>query len=342
MTQTNGAVGAADTGGSRVQRVTATPQPGAVAISQRTTARWGLAQDLASLSRHGFSALSLWRAKVSDDGVEETRAALERSAVRCSSLQHAGGFTGGDGRSFHDSVGDAVDAIAEAGRLGAPVLVLHSGCRGGHTHSHASRLLREALEILVPEARRQGVVLALRPLHPAAARGDSFLTDLAATLDLVAAIGGPGLGIALDLWHFGSETQIEPLLPRLVESLALVQVADRRGPPAADADRLPPGFGSLRLGGLVRLLRQHGYSGDLEFDPVGEMVEVLGYSGTMREIRRVAAAWCGDHVSPASAGCPASGGGPKGPAPASHPVDHLRSAAGSRRSQASSQAVSRG
>lgn len=318
-----------------------------IAISQLTTVRWDLADDLACLREHGFAALSLWRPKLSDRSVAETRVALERTGIRCSSLQHAGGFTGGDGRTFRESIADAVEAIEAAGHLGAPVLVVHSGCRGGHTRSHASRLLREALEAVAPAARRRGVLLALKPVHPAAACGCSFLTDLAETLDLLDAIDDPGIGLALDLWQFGASAELEPLVPRLAAAAAIVQVADRCGPPTADVDRLPPGYGGLPLEALVGLLRAHGYAGDLEFDPVGETVEVLGYAGTIGELRRVADAWHGRSAArdPVAPPCGVALGRPAeaGPAPAAlRSPFHLRAGAGSRRSQASSQAVSRG
>jgi sugar phosphate isomerase/epimerase len=318
-----------------------------IAISQLTTARWDLADDLDCLQEHGIKALSLWRPKLSDRAVAETRAALERTGIRCSSLQHAGGFTGGDGRTFRESLADAEEALEAAGQLGAPVLVVHSGCRGGHTRSHASRLLRDALETLAPTARRRGVLLALKPVHPAAACGCSFLTDLAETLDLLEAVADPAVGLALDLWQFGGCAELEPLLPRLAAAAVLVQVADRSGPPTAEVDRLPPGHGGLPLEALVGLLQLHGYTGDLEFDPVGETVEVLGYAGTIGEIRRVADAWQGRSAScePVGPPCGAAPGRPVDATLASAALRsplHLRAGAGSRRSQASSQAVSRG
>ena len=332
-----------------------------IAISQLTTIRWDLAADLECLREQGFSTLAMWRPKLSDRGVAATRAALAEAGVRCSSLHCAGGFTGVDGRTFRESLADADDAIAEAAELAAPVLIVHSGCRGGHTRSHAGRLLREALAILGPTARRRGVVLALKPVHPAAACGCSFLTDLAETLELVESIGDPAIRLSLDTWQFEFQEEIERLLPRLVAAVAIVQVADRSGPPTLEFDRLPPGYGGLPLETIVSLLWEHGYRGDFEFDPVGETVELLGYAGTVGEILRVTDSWrrqrigqpgamtvdqettgkCANAASPGlpAAAVPVANGHVTGP---QRPPFHLRGGPGSRRSQASSQAVSRG
>ena len=47
-----------------------------VAVSQLTTPRWDLAQDLAAVVEHGLGALSLWRPKLSDTGLEAVAASL--------------------------------------------------------------------------------------------------------------------------------------------------------------------------------------------------------------------------------------------------------------------------
>ncbi|MFM8953281.1 MAG: sugar phosphate isomerase/epimerase, partial [Planctomycetaceae bacterium] len=64
-----------------------------IAVSQVTTPRWDLAQELAALTENGLAALSLWRPKLSDAGLEAVIAAVESAGVRVSSLQSVGGFT---------------------------------------------------------------------------------------------------------------------------------------------------------------------------------------------------------------------------------------------------------
>jgi len=320
-----------------------------VALSQVTTARWELPRELAHLTEHGFPALALWRPKVSDLGVAAAAARLARFGVRGSSLQWAGGFTGSDGRSFAESVTDAADCIEAAAALGTagrrPVLVVHSGCRGGHTRTHAVRLLDEALETILPLADRRGVTLAVKPIHAGAAPGCSFLTRLDEALAVVERFADPCVRLALDLWQFADDPDVEPLLPALARATAIVQVADRAGPVAPAADRLPAGLGELPLERLVAGLWAAGYRGDFEFDPVGEAVETLGYARVLRETRGVVDAWSArlpveEVAVPLAAPQPGDAFATAGDPPA-----HFAAAGtlrGSRRSQASSQVVSRG
>ncbi|MFM8735723.1 MAG: sugar phosphate isomerase/epimerase family protein [Pirellulales bacterium] len=308
-----------------------------VAVSQLTSPRWELAEELQAAVVHGFDAIALWRPKVTDLGVAATARLLGATGVRGSSLQWAGGFTGSDGRTFVDGIDDATEAITAAATLGTPVLVVHSGCRGGHTRSHAARLLVEALDTLAPVASRHGVTLAVRPIHAVAAPGCSFLTCLREAVDLVESLADPAVRLAVDLWQFADDPAFEDLVPRLAAAAAIVQVADRRGPPTAEGDRQPAGQGMLPLEQAVGLLVDHGFSGTFEIDPVGEAVELAGYEGVWRETRRIVDAWAGRLAGPRPAGY-LQGVGIAGDA-----ADRYRSAAtGSRRSHASSHTVSPG
>jgi sugar phosphate isomerase/epimerase len=306
-----------------------------VAISQLTAPRLDLEQELAHATAAGLDAISIWRPKLADAGLGSVAAQLACARVRVSSLQWAGGFTAGDGRSFDESLEDAVEAIEAARLLAAPVLVVHTGCRGGHTRAHAARLVRDALETLAPLAHASDVTLALRPIHASVAPGGSLLPGLAAACDFVGGIDHPAVGLAVDLWQFADSPDLAGLLPRLAERAAIVQVADRVGPPSPHADRLPAGHGTLPLERVLAGLRRHGYTGDLEFDPVGEAVESLGHAAVVREMAATAMAWLGGGVtSPADAAWHA---------PAR--ILQRRAAAagaGSLRSHASSHTVSRG
>lgn len=306
------------------------------AASQLTAPRWELSEELPRLTARGFDTLAVWRHKLSDLGPAESRRLLGRFGVRVSSVQWAGGFTGGDGRTFEESVADAAEAIEWAAALSSPVVVLHSGCRGGHTRSHARRLLVEAVELLAPRAIDAGVRLAIKPLHRVTASRCSFLTRLVDALELVDTLierrhSNACVGLAIDLWHFGDDPDLGSLLPLLVDRTAIIQVADRIGLPTADHERLPAGRGMLPLEEVVAAFVDHGYRGDFELDPVGEAVESSGYEAVLDELAATVETWSRSlHVQHGHAD----------PQPR-HPAYRLR-ATGARRSQASSQMVSPG
>lgn len=348
------------------------------AISELTMVRWELRQELVHAAEHGFTAVSLWRPKLSDEGVKAAASRLARAGMRASSLQWAGGFTGSDGRSFRESIADAEEAIeaaavlARASALGQPpVVVIYGGCRGGHTRSHATRLLVEALGAVVPVARREGVTLALKPLHPRAAPECGVLSSPDAALEIIDQVGENQVGLALDLWHFGDAIMSRAAENRAAENRAagnraalerwaaatvLVQVADRCESPAPEADRQPAGMGCLPLETLVCGLIAAGYQGDFEFDPVGEAVEMLGYEGTLHQTRHIIDTWADNlaiglampqivNMSPGVPGIhevPQGFGGERSSLSPPLGIHRRAASTGSLRSQASSQTVSRG
>jgi len=267
-----------------------------MSVSELSTHRLDLQEETDSLLAHGFDAIALWRPKVSDIGAAATRRLLEDAALTPSSLLWGGGFTGGDGMTFRDGIEDALEGLATAAAIGAETLILHSGQRGGHTLGHARRLLVDAIDELVPEAESLGVTLAFKPSHPLACDGWNFLCSLQDSIELVHRFDSARVGLALDLWHFADDPALEEMLPDLVGVAAVMQLADRTAPPADQPERLPPGFGTLQLAGVVSAAAALGYRGFFEFDCVGEAAESLGTDGLLRHLRTVAAQWTDEPV----------------------------------------------
>jgi len=258
------------------------------AVSQLTTLRWELPEELCHCIEHGFNAISLWRPKLSDISVTEARSLLERAAVQVACLQWAGGFTGSDGRTFRESVDDCCEAIDTAEQLEADTLVVYAGCRGGHTLSHARRLVLHALQELAPIAAAAGVSLAVKPIREPAAPSCGFLTTLAEAVDVIEAVDHPQVGLAIDLWAYADDATAFRDCNHLTRHIRHVSIADRHGPLHADQERLPPGRGGLPLARRLEALFRAGFCGVVEIDPVGETVAREGYEATLAAVSRYA------------------------------------------------------
>ena len=252
-----------------------------IAVSQVATLRWGLAEELCHYTEHGFDAISLWRPKLSDLSICEAREFLDSAGVRVSSIQWPGGFTGSEGQTFRESLEDAYEAIDIAEQLDCPLVVLRTGARAGHTLSHARRLIRLAIEELAPAAEAAGVTLVMKPSKAEA----SFLTTLRDTLAMLDASGCPNVGLAVDLWSFSEELISLQSGTSVFERTKIVSVADQSKSISSAYERLPPGAGDLPLAGLLRLLFESGYRGEIEFDPVGQTVSSMGYEELLASLR---------------------------------------------------------
>lgn len=251
---------------------------GPLAMNQMTTFRWTLEEDVFRYAAAGYGAIGLWRQKLSDFGEDKAVELLAEQRLAVSSVSWAGGFTGSDGLTHEEAIEDARQAIELAAALGSPCLILHSGARGLHTQSHVRRLLREALEALLPLAEARHVALALEPMGSPCGSKWTFLNDLAGALDLVSNYRTPALKLVLDLYDWGRCETLASQLPALAPHLALVQLADGKGSRSGEPNRTLLGRGDVPLPEILAELHRLGYRGPLEIELLGEEIEACDYN----------------------------------------------------------------
>lgn len=248
-----------------------------LAMSEVTTYRWSLEEDVEHYVTAGIPAIGVWRRKLADYGESRGVRLLAQSGLTVSSLLWAGGFTGSDGCSHAESIADARDAIRLAAELHCPCVLVHTGSRGMHTQNHVRRLLHTALEKLLPLAEEVGVALAIEPMPASCAAEWTFLTDLDEALKFVTAYETTALRIALDTFYWGHDRTLGSRLPSLAPHLALVQLGDARQPACREQNRCRLGDGNIPLSQIVSDLRAAGYHGFFEVELLGEEIESTDY-----------------------------------------------------------------
>ncbi len=258
-------------------------------VSEFSTYSWTFEEDVLNYHSHGFGAIGLWRAKVSDFGEEKAYELLRENDMRVSSLHWAGGFTGSEGRSFRDAMHDAFDAIELAASLQAETLVVLAGSRSGHTRNHAKRLLTLALRELSEAGESMGVQIAVEPMHMGCAYDCTFLTDIPSTLDIIASIGRSNLGIVFDCYHMAQEDNVVEWLSAIVPLVRLVQLGDAKRLPLGEQNRCLLGHGKIPLDAIVQAFETHGYKGFYEVELCGEDLEHFDYSYMLKQSRMAAA-----------------------------------------------------
>jgi sugar phosphate isomerase/epimerase len=269
-----------------------------LAISELTTLRWSFEEDAAQYRAAGASGIGVWRHKLADVGDAHGAAVLDEAGLAASSLQWAGGFTGSDGRSFEESLADARQAIGTALALRAGCLIIHSGARGVHTYNHARRLLRLALDKLLPLAEERGVALAIEPMNADCSADFTFLNCLDETLDLINRYDSFALRLALDTYHWGHAPGLIELIPQIVPRLALVQLGDSRHPPRGEPNRCLLGDGAIPLGPIVQQLIASGYDGFFEVELMGEEIEAADYRDVLARSASAFEEWTNPVPSP--------------------------------------------
>ena len=258
-----------------------------LSMNEVTTFRWSFEEDVRNYEAAGLDGIGVWRQKLSDFGEARGAELLADSSLHVSCILWAGGFTGGDGRTYRESVDDAIEAVKLAAELQADALIVYSGSRSGHTQNHARRLFRHALDELVPEASQRGVTLAIEPMHAGCASEWTFLTGLDETFALLEAIDSPHLKLAFDAYHLGQTPEIVGRLAELVPRIGMVQLGDARHPPNGEQNRCKLGEGLVPLRDIVCELINGNYDGYFDVELMGEDVEDLDYLDLIEQSKDV-------------------------------------------------------
>lgn len=257
-----------------------------LSMNEMTTFRWSFEEDVANYVAAGFTAMGVWRQKLSDYGEDKGIELLAARQMAVSNLLWAGGFTGSDGRSFRESIDDALEAIRLAAQMRAACLVVYSGARAGHTHSHARRLLRDAFREILPVADDYDVVLAIEPMHFGCAAEWTFLTSLDDALALVDAAESPRVKLAFDTYHLGLEPDIVERIPALAPRIAVVHLGDSKRLPDGESNRCQLGEGTIPLPQIVGALEAAGYGGYYDVELMGEEIEAVDYRELLEHSRQ--------------------------------------------------------
>ena len=256
-----------------------------LSMNETTTFRWSLEEDVAHYAAAGIPAIGVWRQKLSDCGLSRAIDLLKQNRMQVSELFWAGGFTGSDGRSYRESVEDALESLRAAAALRTNTLVIFSGARAGHTLNHAKRLIQSAIKELLPAATEMGIALAIEPMHPACAAEWTFLTSLADTLQLIESLESPQVKLVLDTYHLGQTPGLTENMERLVPHLALVQLGDARQPPNGEQNRCKLGEGAVPLREIVAALKAAGYDGYYDVELLGEEIEPSDYHSLLEHAK---------------------------------------------------------
>jgi sugar phosphate isomerase/epimerase len=256
-----------------------------LSMNEVTTFRWSLEEDLENYYRAGYRSIGVWRPKLADVDEERAIDLIAGSGLSVSNLACAGGFTGLGGVPFREGVDDVISAMRLAAAIQAGCLVVHPGGRNNHTSRHAFRLLRMALDELLPLADDCEVPLALEPMHAACAAGWTFLTDFEPVCELIAEYQSPYLKLACDTYHLAWTPSEREVLAEIAPHIGIVYLADRHEPPSIDHDRCPLGKGQLPLTEIMGTLVEAGYAGRFDVRLMGPEISQGNYGRLLQQSR---------------------------------------------------------
>ena len=239
-----------------------------ISINSMTVKPWSLEQLVEGCARAGLSAISPWRDIVQACGVERAGKLIRGHGMTVTGLCRGGMFPAADDAGRRAALDDNRRAVDEAAAIGAQCLILVVGGlpKGSRDIVDARKQVRDALEALLPYARKAGVPLAIEPLHPMFAADRACVNTLKQANDLCDQLGD-GAGVAVDVYHVWWDPELGREIARAGRRILAYHVNDWLVP-TTDLllDRGMMGDGVIDLRAIRAMVEAAGYRGHCEVE----------------------------------------------------------------------------
>lgn len=238
-----------------------------LSINQYTVRQWSIPQLLDGCASAGIPFVGLWRDKLAETGVRETRNILQATGIRVSSLCRGGFFPGSTPEHLANILEANLRAIDEAAALGTEVLVLVCGGIVNRDIDRSRRLVEEGIDRVLSYATKAGVKLGIEPLHPMFAADRSVVVSLAQANRIRELFNSPNLGVVIDAYHVWWDPEVYKEISRAAGWILGFHVNDWIVPiPDIVNGRGMMGDGVIELRRLREAVEKAGYDGPIEVE----------------------------------------------------------------------------
>ncbi|HEX3480500.1 MAG TPA: sugar phosphate isomerase/epimerase family protein [Kofleriaceae bacterium] len=244
-----------------------------LSLNQITTNRWSLAEALEGCLRAQVPAIGIWRHKIAEVGLPQSRRLVRDAGLHVSSVCRGGMFPAATPADRASRIEDNRRAIDEAAELGADTLVLVCGPPPDRDIAAARRMVEDAIGALVPYARDRRVTMAIEPLHPMYAAERSCITSLEEANTLAEKFDPDTVGIVVDVYHVWWDAMVEREIGRARGRIRGFHVCDWLVPtPDMLMGRGMMGDGCIDSHRIRSLVDGAGYAGRIEVEILNQRI----------------------------------------------------------------------
>ena len=236
--------------------------------------RLPLDQTLDLIARAGFGHVAPWRRDLQGQDLRQVSRQLRNCGLKVNAYCRSTYLPAASREAFAAAVADNRRALEEAAELQAACFIMVVGGlpEGSRDLPDARQQVTEGIGLLLEDARRHGVALALEPLHPMYAADRSCLSTLEQALDLCETLAPGGyrhLGVAIDAYHCWWDPKLAEQVQRAGQQQRILglHLSDWLVP-TRDLllDRGMMGDGVIDLRGLRHSVEAAGYQGAIEVE----------------------------------------------------------------------------
>lgn len=244
-----------------------------LSLNQITTDPLNMREAVEICVRADVPWIALWRHKVAETGLAESKRLVKDAGLRVSSLCRGGYFPAATTTARRERMDDNRRAVEEAAELGTDVLVLVCGPAPDRDIDFARKTVEEAIAELVPFARSHGVKLGIEPLHPMYAAERSVINTLAQANTLTEQHSPQDVGVVVDAFHVWWDPQLYEQIERARGRILGFHVSDWLVPvPDLLMGRGMMGDGVIELRRMRHAVEAAGYRGAIEVEIFNQQV----------------------------------------------------------------------
>jgi sugar phosphate isomerase/epimerase len=218
-------------------------------------------EDLALWAELGIDNVGLISPKLEAAGWDAGREAVLDAGLKVSSFS-----------CYLDGIAESLDFMPA---VGCPVLYLVSGRAQALPWEAAAQVFRDEMAPWTARAKELDLRLAVEPTNPL--RSDtSFVYSVRDAVELARM---SDVGICVDFYSSWYERDLETLVGKNIDLVALVQISDYKLGTFDIPNRCAIGDGDVPVERLMGMLLDAGYEGSFELEILGPQIEEEGYRG---------------------------------------------------------------
>lgn len=241
--------------------------------NQITTNQWNLREAVDGCARAEIPWIGIWRHKIQEIGLVESKKVVRDAGLRVSSLCRGGMFPELTVYERQKRIDDNKRAVEEAAELGTDVLVLVCGASPDKDIVNARKMVESGIEQLVPFAEEYGVKLGIEPLHPMFAAERSVIVTLAQANEIAQQYRPDQVGVVVDVYHVWWDPDLYNQISRAKGRILGYHVSDWIVPtPDLLMGRGMMGDGVIELRRIRQAVGASGYKGPIEVEIFNEKI----------------------------------------------------------------------
>src|SRR5690625_4017097 len=197
-----------------------------LSLNQITTEQWNLKEAVIGCVKADISWISLWRHKIEEIGLSETKKIISDAGLKLSSLCRGGMFPATTAKERQIAIDDNKRAIEEAAELDSDTLVLVCGPAPDSDIDTARKWVEEGIEQMIPFAEQYEVKLGIEPLHPMYAADRSVVVTLGQANKMAEKYDPTQVGVIVDVFHVWWDADLDGQIDRAQGRILGFHVSD--------------------------------------------------------------------------------------------------------------------